>query len=136
MTEVWLHHLRGDGIAFWYVTRDGLSGPRRVREMAVRDVRFVIDPVGQERARRRRRPTTHAWAIGTPFMASGQPEGVVRVRYQWWRSDHFTMEDRPVRGCWQLFVGCEEDGTALAYGAGPIFGDTERRNVQQYGGRD
>ena len=60
MAEVWLHHNPG----FWYVTRDGMNDPECVKEIWLRDVRFVIDPVGEERARQASRRVTYAWARG------------------------------------------------------------------------
>lgn len=136
-SEVWLHYAHAGASSFWYVTSDGLHVIDRVAEIALRDARFIIDPIGQERARRLNRRVTHAWAVGTwevgtPFEADDQPF-VTRVSYQWWRSTEFTMDDRPVRGAAMLFLGREPDGAPVAYGYSPRFGITERANVQQYG---
>ena len=87
MTDVWLHHSG----TFWYVTDDGLHAVDRVEAIVLREVRFIIDPVGQERGRRLRRKVTHAWAVGERCDGPVERGGILPLSYQWWRSDNFTI---------------------------------------------
>ena len=138
MTDVWLHHSG----TFWYVTDDGLHAVDRVESIVLRRVRFIIDPIGQERARRLRRKVTHAWAVGercddpldVNLVALYQEQhGILKLSYQWWRSENFTIGDQPVLCADYAALHLNDDGSPQALAWGPVYGVTERREVQQYG---
>lgn len=134
---VYLHWAR-----LWILTPDGLS-PVLAREerVVLRDVRFVIDPVGLAISRNTGKRKTHAWAIGTPIAweaADVNAEGLAWLELAYRpRSgdDHFTVRGAgPLEGA--DYLDADHDrGQAVARIAGPRFGETERRQVQQYGGR-
>ena len=140
---VYLHWAR-----LWILTPDGLSPVlARVERVVLRDVRFVIDPVGLAISRNTGKRKTHAWAIGERVDWTPNPELaqlawhplVYRPRRG---DDHFgipegheSWEVVPISGADYLEAGHERDGSPVARIAGLRFGPTERRRVQQYGGR-
>lgn len=133
MADVWIHHATG----VWYVTRDGIELIERTQEVALRHVRFVIDPVGIERARARGKKSTCAWAIGQRVDVQFGGFGlnpIHRIQFLPARDDHFQVLGARVSGCGYLYATLGLDGEPRAACAMPHYGNTERRNVQQYGG--
>lgn len=150
---VWLHWA-----GLWILTPDGLSPVlHRAERILLREVRFVIDPVGLELTRERGKRKTHAWAVGEHVRWDSEldeREPMVWGRLRWQSliyrprrgDDHFQIEDDGprdqdgTRRRWWLegadYLDADhEGGVGVARIAGPRFGDTERRRVQQYGGR-
>ena len=76
---------------------------------------------------------SHAWAVGEIHDGPTEGGGIMLLSYQWWRSDNFTMNDKPVQGARFVQLGVTDDGQLWAWGWGPLYGETERREVQQYG---
>ena len=131
MSEVWIHHATG----VWYVTRDGIALIERAQEVAMRRVRFVIDPVGIERARARGKKSTCAWAIGErmdpkDYVPRG---GMFSLKFGPAIHDHFEANGARISGCGYLYVTLGLEGEPRAALMHPEYGDTERRKVQQYG---
>lgn len=134
MSEVWIHWNAGE----WLVTSDGLHLLEKARELALAHVRFVIDPVGLELMRERRRRTTCAWAIGQrvdPRFEVRFGGAIHRIEFLPARDDHFQVLGARVSGCRYLYATLGLDGEPRAACMTPHYGDTERRKVQQYGGR-
>jgi hypothetical protein len=136
MAEVWLHWA-----GLWILTPDGL-GPvlHRAERIVLQTVRFVIDPVGLELTRERGKRKTHAWAIGeqvdwTPDPALAQIAWHPLDYRPRSGDDHFTIRGGgPLEGA--DFLEAELlNGNPIARVSGPRYGKTERRRVQQYGGR-
>lgn len=136
MREVWIHWSQG----LWLVTTDGMDLIEKVPRVVLRGVRFVIDPVGLKISRETGKRKTHAWAAGEPVEWTPDP---TLTQLAWHPLDY-----RPRRGDESFHLGGQAvfgakyleaflidgwDATALI--AGPYFGETERRQVQQYGGR-
>lgn len=132
MSDVWIHWATG----FWYVTNDGMHVVEKVQEVALVDVRFVIDPVGLDRMRARGKRSTCAWAIGARF-DPGAPVpdgGLLSLKFFPGVDDHFFSLGGRVSGCGYLYATIGLDGQARTAIMAPVYGDTERRRVQQYGG--
>ena len=132
MSDVWIHHATG----VWYVTRDGMSLIERAQEVAMRHVRFVIDPVGIERARARGKKSTCAWAVGERIDPSAPVPGggLLSLKFSPAIHDHFQVNGARISGCGYLYVTLGLEGEPRATIMLPEYGDTERRKVQQYGG--
>lgn len=144
---VWIHWSQG----FWLVTRDGMDLIEKAPRVLLRDVRLVIDPLGLEISRETGKRKTHAWAVGHRVLwGSGidERDPLVWAALEWqplvYRprrgDDHFGVlaadELVAISGADYLDADLERDrwsGTARI--AGPRFGETDRRRVQQYGGR-
>ena len=128
---VWIHWNAG----LWLLTTDGLELLEKVPRVVLRDVRFVIDPVGLELTRASGKRKTHAWAIGervdwTPNPAIAQLAWHPLAYRPRSGDDHFAIRGGgPLEGADFL----EADGET-AQVAGPRYGPTEHRRVQQYGG--
>lgn len=132
MSDVWIHHATG----VWYVTRDGIELIERTHEVALKNVRFVIDPVGIERARSREKKSTCAWAVGERLSPQYEIVGsrdFHRVEFEPARHDHFQVNGARVSGCAYLYALLGTEGEARTGCVQPEYGDTERRKVQQYG---
>lgn len=132
MAEVWIHHATG----VWYVTRDGIELIDRAEEIAMQHVQFVIDPVGIERARTRGKKSTCAWAVGQridPRMFDDGRIGWERLHFRPAVDDHFHVNGGRISGCGYLYVALGLEGEPHATIMLPEYGDTERRQVQQYG---
>ena len=132
----------------WILTPDGL-GPvlESSQRVVLRDVRFVIDPVGLAISRNTGKRKTHAWAFGERVeIEEGEPWNPERL--VWFEltyrprrgDDHFGL--RTERSFWSLkgagFLDADlkPDGwTPFARVLLPVYGETERRQVQHYGGR-
>ena len=144
---VWLHWA-----GLWILTPDGLSPVlHRAERILLREVRFVIDPVGLELTRERGKRKTHAWAVGEHVRWDSEVderEPMVWGALEWQpltyrprRGDeHFGVlvadELNPITGADYLDADLGRDpATATARISGPQWGETERRRVQQYGGR-
>lgn len=144
MSETWIHWSQGA----WLVTSDGITLIDKAPRVVLRDVRFVIDPVGLEISRATRKAKTHAWAIGeavdwTPDLTITQIAWhplTYRPRHG---DDHFGIlsvggdELATLEGAKFLEAELDADDgwSPIARISGPLFGETERRRVQQYGGR-
>ncbi len=131
MSDVWIHHATG----VWYVTRDGIELIERAQEVALKNVRFVIDPVGIERVRERGKKSTCAWAIGERIDPNDPA-----LRGEIWPltfrpaiHDHFFVNGASISGVGYLYVTLGLEGEPRAAIMLPQYGDTERRKVQQYG---
>lgn len=146
MPELVFVHWAPGGL--WIVTRDAMELVERVPRVILKDVRFVIDPVGIELSRKSGKRKTHAWAVGERIRWDSdvdERDPLVFGELVW-----HLLTYRPRRG--DDHFGVLEDGelTALAGAdymdadleadhcvariAGPQWGATERRYVQQYGG--
>lgn len=133
MSDVWIHWAKG----FWYVTKDGMDVVDKVQEVALVDVRFVIDPVGLDRMRARGKRSTCAWAIGQrtdPSWDVPRQGEIQRLDFLPARDDHFYVLGGRVSGCRYLYATIGLDGVSRTACLFPEYGDTERRRVQQYGG--
>ena len=135
MSDVWLHWA-----GLWILTPDGL-GPVLAREkrIVLRDVRFVIDPLGFSISRQTGKRKTHAWAVGEQVDWTPNPE-IAQVAWHpiAYRprsgDDHFTIRGGGALEGAQYLVADHEGTEPIASVSGPHYGDTERRRVQQYGG--
>ena len=136
---VWIHWNAG----LWLLTSDGLELLEKVPRVVLRDVRFVIDPVGLELSREQDKRKTHAWAIGEPIAwrsSDVNSDGLVWHPLIYWPRrghDHFSIHPPDVDETFHAWLEgadfLEADGET-AQVAGPRYGPTERRRVQQYGG--
>ena len=135
--RVWIHWVQGA----WVVTPDGMSPVIESTERIVlRDVTFVIDPIGIGISRRTGKAKTHAWAIGERVEWTPDPSLTQIV----WHplayrprsgDDHFTIRGGgPLEGVQYLEATLNANGKPIARVSGPRYGETERRRVQQYGG--
>lgn len=97
MTDVYRNLRRGG--ACWSV-REGGRVVAHVPEIALRDVRLVVQPGGRAACLRTRVRSVHAVARGTRTDFAGIPPGAVEVGYSPWHADHFTS--RP--GFHQVFA--------------------------------
>lgn len=142
--EVWIHWSQGA----WLVTSDGLELIDKARRVVLRDVRFVIDPVGLEISRTTGKAKTHAWAVGevvdwTPNLTLTQLAWHPLTYRPRRGDDHFGIlnlesgELATLEGVKFLEAELDADDgwSPIARISEPRFGDTERRRVQQYGGR-
>lgn len=150
MAEVWIHWSQGQ----WLVTSDGMDLIEKSARVILRDVRFVIDPLGLQLSRARGRRKTHAWAVGERIRWDSEVderEPMVFGRLEWFLlrylprhgDDHFSVEsDAAPTGIYTLqgadYLDADLDAndrwSSVARIAGPRFGETERLRVQQYGG--
>ena len=150
MSEVWIHWSQG----LWLVTTDGMDLIEKTPRVLLRDVHLVIDPLGLEISRETGKRKTHAWAVGHRVLwGSGidERDPMVWAALEWqplvYRprrgDDHFgipagneSWDVVTISGALYLDADLERDcWTGAARIAGPRFGETERRHVQQYGGR-
>lgn len=144
---VWIHWNAG----LWLLTSDGLELLEKVPRVVLRDVRFVIDPVGLELSRAQGKRKTHAWAIGEPIAwrsSDVNSDGLVWYPLIYWPRhghDHFAIRDEIGTGegidvvdgtfhAWLKGADFLEADGETAQVAGPRYGPTEHRRVQQYGG--
>lgn len=145
--EAWLHWA-----GLWILTPDGVSPVlHRAERILLQNVRFVIDPVGLELTRERGKRKTHAWAVGEHVRWDSEVDerdpmvwGALEwhpLTYRPRRGDeHFgvLLADKLVPISGALYLDADLGGdvaTATARISGPRVGHTERRRVQQYGGR-
>ena len=146
MPEVWLHHAP----FVWYATSDGCSLVEKRQYIMLSDVRFVIDPIGQEGARRRQKPSTHAWAVGTPIFGimeqfqerDDAAMSWLPLRYRWHADLEFQTiageatthpEWCAIRGAKYFTAHLDDAGEGITSIVRPVRGNAERRRVQQYG---
>lgn len=143
MTErVYIHWVAGT----WAVTADGIALLDKAPRVLLRDVAFVIDPVGLGLSRARGKRKTHAWAVGERIAE----DELVLLELRLWHpvtyrpregDEHFGVLEvggaklHTLRGAEYLDADLERDRfTGTARISGPRYGLTERRKVQQYGG--
>lgn len=134
MSEVWIHWAGG----LWMLTSDGINLVDKAPRVLLRDVRFVIDPVGVEIARNRKKRKTHAWAVGT--RADLEELATTRVwlavnYHPLQGDDNFHLMGASLSGADWLDAFLTVDQFGAANIVGPRYGETEHRRVQQYGGR-
>ena len=134
--RVWIHyHTAG----FYYLTPDGLHEIERARVVVLRDVEFIIDPLGQEGAKRREKITTHAWAVGDRVLIdeSFDEAQLQKLHYDWRSDDEFSVTFEgtklEIRGAEELIADVGPENKCIAWVVNPILGQAERRRVQQYG---
>ncbi|WP_449818017.1 hypothetical protein [Methylobacterium flocculans] len=93
-----------------------------VPSLTLRDVRFIVSLPGVRRIRERQAREVVALARGVPA-ESGLPEGALRVRFDPYRSDEFTLPDgSPIRAA--ASVSFLPDGSCWAVPIPP--GDPSR----------
>jgi hypothetical protein len=86
VTDVYRNLRRGD---CWSIRESGRV-VARVSEIALRDVRLVVQPGGRAACLRTGVRSVHAVARGTRTDFDGVPEGAFEVGYSPWHADHFT----------------------------------------------
>lgn len=146
--RVYIHWVAGT----WAVTADGIALLDKAPRVLLRDVAFVIDPVGIELSRARGKRKTHAWAVGERIRWDSEVDErdpVVFASLLWhpvtYRpregDEHFGVLEvggaklHTLEGAEYLDADLERDRyTGTARISGPRYGLTERRKVQQYGG--
>ena len=84
----------------WSV-REGGRVVAHLPELALRDVRLVVQPGGRTACLRTRVRSVHAVARGIRTDFDGIPEGAFEVGYSPWHADHFTVRPgfRKVLSC-------------------------------------
>ena len=136
--RVWIHWNAGA----WLLTSDGMNRLDAVPRIVLRDVRFVIDPVGLALTWASGKRKTHAWAVGEAVCWKADDlnaEGLVWLELAY--KPRHGHENFAIRGGGSLegadFLDADLEidcYTATARIAGPRYGSTEHRRVQQYGG--
>lgn len=130
MADVWIHWAQGK----WLVTDDGMNLIDKVDTVTLRDVSFVVDPVGWQISKRRGVRKSHAWAVGQrcdPSVVYGEPEP---LGYHPTESNQFKVDGVPVAGAAFMVAMLLDKWYPVAAVKGPRYGATEQRRVQQYGG--
>lgn len=85
MTDVYRNLTR----RVWSV-REGGRVVGHVHEIALADVRLVVQPGGRAAVIRTGTRSVHAWARGTRIPYEGVPEGAIEVGYSPWYDEFFT----------------------------------------------
>ena len=132
MADVWIHWAGGK----WCVTHDAINLIEKVDEIALREVRFVVDPLGLQLARQRGKRKSHAWAVGEHVARPMLYGPMMPLEYHPRLSDQFTVGGEPVTGAAYLLATLlpPDNWLGIAAVSDPRFGPTEQRRVQQYGG--
>lgn len=97
----------------WSV-REGGHVVEHVREIALIDVRLVVQPGGRAACLRTGHRGVHAYARGTRIPYEGVPEGTIEVGYNPWCSEFFTSRPgfQKVLSC--RFAVFTDNGIAFA----------------------
>ncbi|WP_342163948.1 hypothetical protein [Methylobacterium sp. SD21] len=74
----------------WSV-REGGRVVEHVREIALADVRLIVQPGGRAAVIRTARRSVHAYARGTRIPYEGMPPGAIEVGYNPWCDEFFTL---------------------------------------------
>lgn len=86
MTDVYRKLMRG----CWSV-REGGRVIEHVPEIALRDVRLIVQPGGRATVLRTGTRSVHAWARGTRIPYEGVPADAIEIGYSPWNSEFFTL---------------------------------------------
>ncbi len=86
VTDVYRNLTRG----LWSV-REGGRVVAHVPEIALADVRLVVQPGGRAACQRTGHRGVHAYARGTRIAFEGMPEGAIECGYNPWHYEFFTL---------------------------------------------
>ncbi|MBK3402667.1 hypothetical protein H0176_22055 [Methylorubrum populi] len=111
MTDVYRNLRRGGGC--WSV-REGGRVVAHLPELALRDVRLIVQPGGRAACLRTGQRSVHAVARGTRTNLAGIPEGAVEVGYSPWQADHFTSRPGFRNALCARLIVFTSNGTAWA----------------------